>query len=314
MATPQPDRHTPGVPTTTAAITLSVAEAAARVGITASALRSWDRRYGLAPSARTPGGHRRYTSADMLRLREMAELIDSGVSAADAAAATDPGVEPLPQFDQPRASGGGRIVALPDGSAAQRGLARAAMSLDEPAIRTLVTQMLIDHGVVATWSEVLVPVLVAVGDRWNATGAGVEVEHVLAGGIAAALTQMSHPIPTRQRPVLLSCVPEEMHALALLAMQVALQQQGVPTVLLGSRVPTDALHDAIVRLRPRRVVLWAQLPELANPTLLAGLPPLRPAVQLILAGPGWSAEVSHGYDRPSTLADALIMINSDGFR
>src|SRR5690348_7457435 len=42
-----------------------VAHVAARVGVSISTLRSWERRYGLGPSGRTEGGHRRYTTDDI---------------------------------------------------------------------------------------------------------------------------------------------------------------------------------------------------------------------------------------------------------
>ncbi|MFC4057388.1 MerR family transcriptional regulator [Planomonospora corallina] len=56
-----------------------------RLGVPAPTLRTWNLRYGLGPSRRSPGGHRRYDSADLWRLEEMNRLIRSGVPAADAA-------------------------------------------------------------------------------------------------------------------------------------------------------------------------------------------------------------------------------------
>ena len=69
----------PGVP-------LSVTAVAAKLGVSASTLRTWERRYGLGPGARPAGSHRRYLPEDVQRLSRMTDLIRSGVSAADAAA------------------------------------------------------------------------------------------------------------------------------------------------------------------------------------------------------------------------------------
>jgi MerR family transcriptional regulator, light-induced transcriptional regulator len=288
-------------------LTLSVAEAAARVGLTAATLRTWDRRYGLSPSERTPGGHRRYSGADLDRLRHAAHLIDTGVPPAQAVAASSqlPSGSIRPQRGRP---GGGRVVAIPGGSHKQRGLARAAMALDEPGIRSVVAELLREHGVVAAWTDVLVPVLQAVGDRWSQTQEGVEIEHVMAGGIRGALNDYAGPVAGDERPVVLASVPEEQHSLPLLALHVALAERNVPSVLLGARVPREALVDAVQRLRPRRLVLWAQLRELADDSIVDILPVTRPPLQVIFAGPGWSPDQLVGRMRPESLNAAVEAI------
>ena len=64
---------------------LTVGEAAARIGLSASTLRSWDRRYSLTPSGRSPGGHRRYSPDDVDLLRRVHQLIITGETPARAA-------------------------------------------------------------------------------------------------------------------------------------------------------------------------------------------------------------------------------------
>ncbi|GAA3176803.1 MerR family transcriptional regulator [Nonomuraea roseoviolacea] len=56
-----------------------------RLGVPAPTLRTWNLRYGIGPSRRSPGGHRRYDRADLARLEEMSRLVHSGVPPADAA-------------------------------------------------------------------------------------------------------------------------------------------------------------------------------------------------------------------------------------
>ena len=66
---------------------LAVAAVAKRLGIAPATLRTWDRRYNLAPSGRTAGAHRRYTNDDIARLMLMRQLTLEGVAPADAAKA-----------------------------------------------------------------------------------------------------------------------------------------------------------------------------------------------------------------------------------
>lgn len=64
---------------------LAVAAVAKRLGVAPATLRTWDRRYGLGPSGRTAGSHRRYTPDDVARLLVMRRLITEGYAPVDAA-------------------------------------------------------------------------------------------------------------------------------------------------------------------------------------------------------------------------------------
>lgn len=297
-------------------VALSVSEAAARVGLTAATLRTWHRRYGLAPSVRTAGGHRRYNDEDLARLRAVGRMVDAGVPASEAVdaglamssdALASEGQELRPTGGRP---GGGRVIALPGGTAVQRGLARAAQSLDSAAITRQVVELMERHGVVPVWHDVLVPVLRALGDRWEGTRKGVEIEHVAADAIARALQAHTVVVQRAERPIVLACMPEEQHSLPLIALQAALSQQGKPSVLLGARVPESALADAVARLRPRRLVLWAHDRAHADSDVVERLPTQRPPLVVVLVGPGWNDEQLPGLARPSSLAEAVEILGA----
>lgn len=66
---------------------LAVAAVAKRLGVAPATLRTWDRRYGLGPSGRTAGSHRRYTPDDVARLLVMRRLTLEGHAPGDAARA-----------------------------------------------------------------------------------------------------------------------------------------------------------------------------------------------------------------------------------
>ena len=68
-------------------LSVSVAVAARRLGVAPATLRTWDRRYGLGPSQRDGGTHRRYSHVDLARLDYMSALVRAGNSPAQAAAA-----------------------------------------------------------------------------------------------------------------------------------------------------------------------------------------------------------------------------------
>ncbi|MEH3032490.1 MAG: MerR family transcriptional regulator [Aeromicrobium erythreum] len=62
----------------------SIGECARAIQVPTATLRSWDQRYGLGPSVRTAGGHRRYTCEDVDRVRYMRMLLERGVAAMEA--------------------------------------------------------------------------------------------------------------------------------------------------------------------------------------------------------------------------------------
>ncbi|MEU5694933.1 MerR family transcriptional regulator [Actinosynnema sp. NPDC020468] len=251
------------------------------LGISPTTLRTWDRRYGLGPSTRQEGKHRRYTAADVARLRRMLDLTGEGVAPA-AAAAVAMGAEPPPS---PRSGGGRRAVAVEGGSA--RGFARAASRLDLTLMTSLATRLIEEHGVVGAWNDVLMPFLVALGDRVTAQGSGVEVEHLATSSIVGVLRGRAVPGFSGRLPALLACAPEEQHSLPLDVLAAALGEHGCATRNLGARVPARALLDAVMLLAPRCVVVWAHSADLAALVPVADL--LERGCTVLVAGPGWPA-------------------------
>ena len=69
--------QSPNEPRKDLGITFTVAAVARRLGVAAATLRTWDRRYGLGPSAHEAGAHRRYTADDLARLETMRRMVNA---------------------------------------------------------------------------------------------------------------------------------------------------------------------------------------------------------------------------------------------
>lgn len=310
---------------------LTVAAVARQLGVAPATLRTWDRRYGLGPSEHASGAHRRYTAADLARLEHMRRLVIAGVPPADAAREANSGVTPAEQAttgepanllrpdgarwtrERPAPegrAGGGRVVALPGASPAVRGLARAAVSLDGHACSGIVDDSIARHGVIWTWDHLIVPVLIGVGERWENSGSGIEIEHLLSSSIGASLSATARSLqePVSSRAVLLACAAEELHVLPLMATAAALAEEGVSARLLGDRLPLPALEEAVRRTGPAAVLVWAQLPGSAAAADLARLPNYRPTPTILIGGPGWFGEIPQGVSRVGSLQDAVERI------
>lgn len=279
----------------------TVAAVAHRLGVAPATLRTWARRYGLGPGEHAAGAHRRYTAADVRRLETMRRLTLDGVPPAEAArVATSPAgadaapqAAPLPDREgrlRQRGGPGGRVLALPGADGVVRGLGRAAMALDAAALQRVLREQVERHGVLHTWEHVLRPVLVAAGERWAATGQGVEVEHLISDCAAAVLRTVADRAvePPHRRPVLLACAPDDQHALPLHAMAAALAERGTATRTLGPALPAESLQAAVRRTGPALVFVWSQLPATAGRARLDRLPVTRPPTSVVVGGPGWA--------------------------
>lgn len=295
---------------------LTVAAVARRLGVAPATLRTWDRRYGLGPSQHAAGAHRRYSPADVARLERMRRLVLAGFppgEAARAAQADDAlggdGVTATPLVDVTARQGGGHVVAIPGGTPNARGLARAAIALDADSCRSIVGETLDRRGVVWTWDHLIVPVLIGIGQKWEQSGRGIDVEHVLSEAIQAEFSERVSKAPaTSPATVLLAAAPGELHVLPMWALAAGLAERQVAMRMMGARTPADALGQAMRRTGPGAVLVWSQTRETGDPAALAGLPDLRPEPLILLGGPGWWPVEPPRGERVCDLSEAITML------
>ena len=263
---------------------LTVAAVARRLGVAPATLRTWDRRYGLGPSSHEAGEHRRYCPNDLAKLTMMRRLITSGVAPCDAAIRAKAHEGSL-TFDNLVEE----FVVRED---LVDSLHRASKALDKSFVETLLRKDISENGVITSWTEVIVPLLFLVGDEWAATGAGIEVEHMLSEIIKRLLREGVVEIkdPVNAQPVLLASVGEEVHCLALHALAAALAEKRIETFFLGARTPLEAISGMVKRSAPPAVFLWAQLEQNSDPKFFKDLPVVRPAPRVIVGGPGWDQQ------------------------
>ncbi|MEV7320874.1 MerR family transcriptional regulator [Streptomyces sp. NPDC093970] len=314
----------PGRSANTADVPLTTGALARRLGVSPTTLRSWDRRYGIGPAVRADGRHRRWTPEDVAVLEAMCRLTSTGVPPAEAARAARetaeappgiPGTAP-PDRDASHAAG---ALSLSGVRQECRGLARAAVRLDAPAVEELLTSAVRQYGVTVAWQEVMVPTLHAVGRKWVSSGDRyVEVEHLLSWHVSTALRRPTPPHgPQGTGPVVLACVPGEQHTLPIEALNAGLAELGLPTRMFGAAVPAEALAAAVRRLGPSAVVLWAQARSTASLPLARyvadtewGVKGARRRPLVLLGGPGWSGPAVRGMLRPPTLRHALDILSA----
>jgi DNA-binding transcriptional MerR regulator len=272
---------------------LTVAAVARRLGVAPATLRTWDRRYGLGPSGHTQGEHRRYNSLDLARLTMMRKLVIAGMSPSQAA-------EQALTIEEQNMASTNFSQLLPEEFEVREelvdSLMRAAHVMDRQFVYELLEAEIKNHGVINTWSEVIVPALRAIGDEWALTGSGIEVEHMFSEIVKSLLQNQikSTQDPINARPVLLACVGEETHSLALFALQVALTNMNVEVQFLGARTPGEAIAATVKRNAPPAIFLWAQMKIHGDLEIMEKIPVVRPSPRVILGGPGWKVKSERG--------------------
>ncbi len=261
-------------------------QVARHLGIAESTLRAWHRRYDIGPQGARPGTYRRYSPADVARLRRLLDLIGSGMLASEAA---------LVVRSEP-AVAGGEVADL----------VAAARSLDTERCRLLLDDALARRGVVDAWELLCRPALRDVDADQRVDPDRVDAEHTLAWAVLAALHRVPRPPAASDAAVLLACTADEQHTLPLEALAAALAEHRVPVRMLGAATPAAGLVRAVRASRPHALVLWAQRPVTAAGSVLEGVRPY--VARLMVGGPGWSTTDGPGVPRLTSLPAALAAL------
>ncbi|MGY0065639.1 MerR family transcriptional regulator [Streptomyces sp. QTS137] len=317
---------------------LTTGEVARRLGVAPTTVRSWDRRYGLGPTAHTGGRHRRWTAEDLARLERMCALTTTGLPPAEAArlalgeagpnaAPRDPNAAPRERkaasVPRPAARAGRRAgtgLRLGDVRQECRGVARAALRLDAAALDELLRAVIEEHGLVTAWTEVIMPTLQAAGRKWEISGERyVEVEHFLSWHVSGALRRHAPPVAAVRSgaTTVLACVPAENHTLPLEVLAAALAERGLPVRMFGGALPVESLVTAVRRTGPAVVGLWAQSRTTASRPLAQHVAAIEWGVRgarrkplVLTLGPGWAGQTVPRSPHPPGLAEAVAAVES----
>jgi MerR family transcriptional regulator, light-induced transcriptional regulator len=224
---------------------LRIGELSRRSGVSPELLRAWERRYHLLRPTRSAGGLRLYSHADLERVRAMQRHLADGVAAAEAAALATRGTAEA--ADVPLAP-----------AAARSELDAALGAFDEAQAQAILDSLLAGTTLDSALSEVVIPYLHELGERWERGQASVAQEHFASNVLRGRLLSLARGWGRGLGPpIVLACAPGEEHDLGLIAFGLALRARGWRIVYLGPDTPLESVADAASASEPVFVVISA---------------------------------------------------------
>ncbi len=226
---------------------LRIGQLSKRSGVSPELLRAWERRYGLLHPTRSAGGLRLYSHDDLERVRRMRQHLADGLAAAEAAALAS------------RAILGEETPALTGPLSAARGeLAEALDGFEEARAQAIFDRLLATATTDALLSEIVLPYLYELGERWQRGDASIAQEHFASSVLRGRLLGLARGWGLGVGPLaLLACLPGEQHDLGLIAFGLALRARGWRIVYLGDDLPIESLEEVATRLDPSLVIVSA---------------------------------------------------------
>ena len=267
---------------------LRIGELSKRVGVSPELLRAWERRYGLLRPARSAGGLRLYSPADVERVALMQHHLAEGLAAAEAAA-----LAARQAVDEEAARTALRPATI------REELSEALDAFDEPRAQAILDRLLALATLDTVLSEVVVPYLRELGERWERGEVSVAQEHFASSVVRGRLLGLARGWGLGLGPTaVLAGLPGEQHDLGLIAFGLALRSRGWRIVYLGPDSPIDTVSEVSRRIEPSLVVLNAVSGERVRPVL----PKLRALARRHAVALGGSAAEDDTLEKSGILA------------
>lgn len=212
--------------------------AAARLsGVSPALIRAWESRYRAVVPARTEGGSRRYTAADIERLRLLKAAADAGHRIGQVAQLAN---EALRE----------RIVARrPETTSRLDEILRALDELEGSEAQRMLSIQLYALGPARFARECAMPLLREIGERWSQARMGIPSEHLATAILRSLLGSALQPTAATMRgPRIVFATPTgEPHELGLLMAALTALGGGADPLYLGAGVPVDDLVAVVER-------------------------------------------------------------------
>jgi MerR family transcriptional regulator, light-induced transcriptional regulator len=261
---------------------LRIGELSRRTGVRPELLRAWERRYGLLRPARSVGGFRLYSGADVRRISAMQRHLERGVAAAEAArlALAEDAQEMEREHDRPALT---KLTA---------DLREALDGLDESGAHRALDGLLASFTLETVLARAILPYLAELGERWARGEVSVGQEHFASNVLRGRLLALARGWDAGAGPrAVLACAPGEQHDLGLISFGLVLRGRGWRIAFLGPDTPVESAFETVRSLGADLVVISATDVERFSGSI-EPLARLADAVRVAVAGAGATRELA----------------------
>ncbi len=272
MAEQRPSANGPGD------ASYSVGAVVRLTGLSEHLLRAWERRYQAIQPRRTPGGSRRYSEADVERLRLLKQGTEVGHPISELAGLPNAEIEERVWAARPQ-----------EPSAVEEALA-AATRVDAAEVERILATQFAALGPTRFARQVALPLFEEVGARWARGELSIASEHTVTSVARTLLgtALRSSSAAAGRAPLLFTTPTGERHELGLLVAALVAVGVGARVIYLGPELPASELARAAEGTGARAVALGlvALEPDEAQAYLAELREELPRNVELWLGGSG----------------------------
>lgn len=226
-----------------------------RTGLSADALRAWERRYGAVEPDRTAGGQRLYSDEDLERLTLLHRLTEAGRPISQVAGLDADSLRGLLAEDE--LSHPEPVSTARAGEADHLGslAMRAVEQLDGDELDRVLRRGVMNLGAAQVIERVIAPFLRDLGDRWHRGEITPAHEHLGSAVVRQVLTWLQGSSePLRSAPGVVIATPAgQRHELGALIAAAVAAGEGWRVIYLGTDLPSDAIAEATRQARARMV-------------------------------------------------------------
>ncbi|WP_442597162.1 MerR family transcriptional regulator [Neobacillus sp. D3-1R] len=209
-------------------------------------IRAWENRYHIISPQRSDGGHRLYSQDDINTLKWLKKQMEErGIKISEAVRL----LRVKTQNNLTEKQYEHRTKVIGNYEELQDTLYRRLIELDFVQANEIIDLAFSLHAIEDVFLHILAPVLVRIGDEWEAGSIGVAEEHFTSELIMHRFTNFLRVLPLHDHlPKVLAFCPEaELHHIGLMLFSLFLRKKGNEVIYLGANTPYKGLTEIIKR-------------------------------------------------------------------
>jgi MerR family transcriptional regulator, light-induced transcriptional regulator len=252
-------------------------------GVHSVTLRAWERRYGLIKPERTPKGHRLYSQADIELIHRITQLLNQGIAISQ--------VRPLLERGMSLAEEEPRPAERDVWQDYRDDMLGAIERFNENEVEHLYNDALSLYPLGLVHSQLIIPLLRQLGERWKEREAGICEEHFfttyLRNKLGSRIQQLNQH---NNGPMLLiACLPGEYHEVGMLMFTLAVLDKGYRVLVLGANVPLQQI-PLVLGQRPCAGIILSASSRISGNLLHEEIPALVSKVEIPVFVGGTASE------------------------